>query len=97
MQKSLRAHFEHVQDSLYSLSLRQPMISELISKEVAEVFFNIDKQLIAKKRAMGMYKSQINRLTPSRSIGAAEALARFRGSQNGCKYAEAFQVLRIIA
>jgi hypothetical protein len=45
MQKSLRAHFEHVQDSLYSLSLRQPMISELISKEVAEVFFNIDKSL----------------------------------------------------
>ena len=60
------------------------------------VFFNIDKQLVAKKRALGMYKTQINSSTPSRSVDASEALARFRGSQNGCKYAEAFQVLRII-
>ena len=44
-QSNLRTHFEHVEDSLFALSLRQPMISELISKEVAEVFFNIDKSL----------------------------------------------------
>ena len=61
------------------------------------VFFNIDKQIVSKKKALGIYKSQINSQTPSRSIDASEALARFRGSQNGCKYAEAFQVLRIIA
>ena len=61
------------------------------------VFFNIDKQIVSKKKALSIYKSQINDQTPSRSIDASEALARFRGSQNGCKYAEAFQVLRIIA
>ena len=44
-QSNLRNHFEHVQDSLFSLSLRQPMISEPINKEVTEVFFNIDKSL----------------------------------------------------
>ena len=44
-QSSLRNHFEHVEDSLFSLSLRQPMISEPINKEVTEVFFNIDKSL----------------------------------------------------
>lgn len=44
-QGNLRAHFEHIQDSLFSLSLRQPMISEVISNEVSEVFFNIDKSL----------------------------------------------------
>ena len=41
-------------------------------------------------------KSQINKKTPSRSPDAVKALAHFRGSQNGCKYAEAFKVARII-
>ena len=44
-QSNLRTHFEHVEDSLFALSLRQPMISEPINKEVTEVFFNIDKSL----------------------------------------------------
>jgi hypothetical protein len=44
-QKGLREHFEHVDDSLFTLSLRQPMISELINKEITEVFFNLDKSL----------------------------------------------------
>jgi len=44
-QSNLREHFEHVDDSLFSLSLRQPMISESINKEITEVFFNIDKSL----------------------------------------------------
>lgn len=44
-QKNLREHFEHIDDSLFSLSLRQPMLSERINKEITEVFFNIDKSL----------------------------------------------------
>ena len=44
-QSNLRTHFEHIQDSLFALSLRQPMMSERISEEVEEVFFNIDKSL----------------------------------------------------
>ena len=44
-QVNLREHFEHVEDSLFALSLRQPMISESINKEISEVFFNIDKSL----------------------------------------------------
>jgi hypothetical protein len=44
-QQNLREHFEHVDDSLFALSLRQPMISERINKEIIEVFFNIDKSL----------------------------------------------------
>ena len=45
-QSNLRTHFEHIQDSLFALSLRQPMMSELISEEVGEVFFNIDNSLV---------------------------------------------------
>jgi hypothetical protein len=44
-QQGLKEHFEHVDDSLFALSLRQPMISERINKEITEVFFNIDKSL----------------------------------------------------
>ena len=45
---------------------------------------------------MRLYKSQINSNTPSRSEDAIEALAKFRGSQNGCKYAESFQIVRMV-
>ncbi|TYC15623.1 hypothetical protein ES677_04585 [Bizionia gelidisalsuginis] len=44
-QKELRTHFEHVDDSLFALSLRQPKISEQINKEIYEVYFNVDKAL----------------------------------------------------
>ncbi len=44
-QNSLREHFEHIDDSLFALSLRQPMISEKINKEITEVYFNMDKSL----------------------------------------------------
>src|SRR5690606_32153010 len=44
-QSSLREHFSHVDDSLFALSLRQPMISERVNQEVTNVFFNIDKSL----------------------------------------------------
>lgn len=44
-QSTLREHFEHIDDSLFALSLRQPKISEQVNKEITEVFFNIDKSL----------------------------------------------------
>ncbi|WP_313791223.1 hypothetical protein [Lacinutrix neustonica] len=44
-QKELRTHFEHVDDSLFAISLRQPKISEQVNKEISEVYFNIDKAL----------------------------------------------------
>ena len=44
-QKSIKSHFEHIDDSLFVLSLRQPKISEKINSEISEVFFNIDKSL----------------------------------------------------
>ena len=45
--------------------------------------------------ALAKYESQISE-APSRSTDAVNALARFRGSQNGCPYAEAFKVIRIV-
>jgi hypothetical protein len=44
-QNDLREHFEHVDDSLFSLSLRQPSISEQVNSQITDVFYNIDKTL----------------------------------------------------
>ncbi|MFK7748903.1 MAG: DUF4175 family protein [Kordia sp.] len=44
-QKELRKMFEHVDDSLFALSLRQPTISERINGEITEIYYNIDKSL----------------------------------------------------
>lgn len=44
-QQVLREHFKHVDDSLFALSLRNPMISDKINKEVTDVHFNVDKSL----------------------------------------------------
>ena len=58
-------------------------------------FINIDNEIKNKLSALKIYKSQIKKNSP-RSIDAINALARFRGSQNGCRYAEAFKVVRIV-
>lgn len=44
-QSNLKEYFEHIDDSLFALSLRQPKLSETVNKEISEVFFNIDKSL----------------------------------------------------
>ncbi len=60
-----------------------------------DFFINIDSTMRDKIRALKCYKSQIKD-NQSRSIEAVQALARFRGSQNGCKYAEGFKLIRAI-
>ncbi len=44
-QSNLKEHFEHIDDSLFTLSLRQPKLSEQVNKEISEVYFNIDQSL----------------------------------------------------
>ena len=44
-QSTLKEHFEHVDDSLFALSLRNPKISQKINSQITDVYFNIDKSL----------------------------------------------------
>ncbi|TXG37187.1 hypothetical protein [Seonamhaeicola maritimus] len=44
-QHTLKEHFEHIDDSLFALSLRQPKLSETVNKEITEVYFNVDKAI----------------------------------------------------
>lgn len=60
-----------------------------------DFFVDISQQMDKKTAALEKYDSQLSE-APSRSIDAVNALARFRGTQNGCSYAEAFKVVRIV-
>ncbi len=44
-QKELRNLFEHVDDSLFSLSLRRAELSEFVNEQITDVYYNIDKAL----------------------------------------------------
>lgn len=63
---------------------------------VPEFHVDVSNHMDRKQAALACYASQIES-APSRSIEACMALARFRGSQNGCRYAESFKVARIVA
>lgn len=44
-QNDLKQNFQHIDDSLFSLSLRQPMLGVKINKSLTTVEFNLDKSL----------------------------------------------------
>lgn len=44
-QNILKEHFQHVDDSLYSLAMRNPMVNEDITTLVTDVIFNLEKSL----------------------------------------------------
>ncbi|MCT4630814.1 DUF4175 family protein, partial [Winogradskyella sp.] len=72
-QSNLREHFEHIDDSLFALSLRQPKISEKVNSQITEVYFNIDKalgQLTENKLYQGVSSQQY-------TITASNELASF--------------------
>ena len=62
---------------------------------IPNYFIDISKTIKSKLKSLNCYKSQISKNSP-RSIDAIKALAKFRGSQNGCEYAEAFQLVRAV-
>jgi LmbE family N-acetylglucosaminyl deacetylase len=62
---------------------------------VPDFHFDISAQMDKKIQALECYASQV-KAAPSRSVEATRALARFRGSQMGCEYAEAFKIVRAV-
>ncbi|MDC7994985.1 DUF4175 family protein [Altibacter sp. HG106] len=45
VQNDLKLNFQHIDDSLFALSLRQPMISTTINESLTETQYNLDKSL----------------------------------------------------
>ena len=60
-----------------------------------EFYIDISNFIKLKIDALSLYKSQIKG-NYSRSLDACKALALFRGSQNGCKFAEGFKIVRFV-
>jgi len=60
VQNDLKLNFEHIDDSLFALSLRQPMISDVINESLTNVSFNLDKtlELMAENRVRNGVASQ---------------------------------------
>ncbi|RYD68149.1 MAG: PIG-L family deacetylase [Sphingomonadales bacterium] len=62
---------------------------------IPDFFVDTSAYMGKKQDALNAYASQVH-TAPSRSVEACMALAKFRGSQNGCDHAEAFKVVRIV-
>ncbi len=45
IQNDLKTNFEHIDDSIFALSLRQPLIGSQINSTLTEIQYNIDKSL----------------------------------------------------
>ena len=62
----------------------------------AQAFFHLERRHVdAKLRTLQAYTSQIQLQRPYFTAGFVEGLARVRGVQVKCEFAEAFQVLRL--
>lgn len=72
-QNDLKENFEHVDDSLFALSLRQPKLSEQVNKEITEVYYSMDKamEMLAENRLYQGVSSQ------QFAVTAANNLANF--------------------
>lgn len=44
-QQELKIQFQHVDDSIFAVSMRNPMISEFVLNEIGEIHYNLDKSL----------------------------------------------------
>ena len=75
-QQNLRDLFEHVDDSIFALSLRRAELSEFVNEQITEVYYNIDKSLesIAENQVYQGASYQKYVLTASNSL--ADFLAR---------------------
>ncbi|MBM1105229.1 hypothetical protein JQC67_03660 [Aurantibacter crassamenti] len=75
-QQELKGLFEHVDDSLFALSLRRAELSEFVNEQITEVYYNMDKTLesMAESRLIQGVSYQKYVLSASNSL--ADFLAR---------------------
>jgi len=72
-QQVLKEHFEHIDDSIYSLSLRMSKLSSKIQKDIIDAHYNIDKSL----ENIAENKITIGRTNQQYTMTAANNLASF--------------------
>ena len=60
------------------------------------IYLNISKQIDDKIKYLKFYKSELKKYPHSRSIKGIKTVASFRGIASGCKYAEAYILIKKI-
>ena len=60
------------------------------------IYLNISKQIDDKIKYLKFYKSELKKYPHSRSIKGIKTVASFRGIASGCKYAEAYVLIKKI-
>lgn len=96
---ALRPKYDHVVKRIYAyetLSETGWDIPNTTNEFIPTVYEDITHHLNAKIKAMEVFKSQLGEFPDARSIGAIEALARYRGATVNVKAAEAFSLIREI-
>ncbi len=81
-QKELRGLFEHVDDSLFSLSLRQAELSEFVNEQITEVYYNIDKSLESMAEGQMYQGVSYQKYVLSASNSLADFLAKILENMN---------------
>ncbi|AZQ43141.1 hypothetical protein [Nonlabens ponticola] len=71
LQKELETVFKHVDDSLFSLSTRNPEVGEKINKEVIDIYYNLEKSL----ERLGDLDIPAGQVSQQSSLKGANALA----------------------
>lgn len=96
---ALRPKYKHVVKRIYAyetLSETGWNIPNCVNEFIPTVYENISDYMDKKMEAMNVYESQLTDFPNARSIGAIEALAKYRGSTVNVMAAEAFSLIREI-
>ena len=96
---ALRPKYRHKVARVYSyetLSETGWNIPNVQNEFIPTVYEDITEHLNTKLKAMQIFESQLSEFPNARSIGAIEALAKFRGATVGFGAAEAFSLIREI-
>ena len=75
-QQELRELFEHVDDSLFALSLRQAELSEFVNEQITEVYYNMDKSMESMAESQIFQGVSYQKYVLNASNGLADFLAR---------------------
>ncbi len=96
---ALRPKYRHVVKRIYAyetLSETGWDIPNTVNEFIPTVYEDISDTLSKKLEAMAMFRVQLGEFPEARSVGALEALARYRGATVNCRAAEAFSLIREI-
>lgn len=96
---ALRPKYQHVVKRIYAyetLSETGWNIPNTVNEFIPTVYEDISDYIDAKLSAMRLFETQLEPFPAARSIGAIEALARYRGTTVGVTAAESFVLIREI-